>query len=103
MPVPDSGNFDSNNRYSLFALSTAGNKAPVSLWADPTTHALVVNASVSLSKDNIPASALTQAVAVQIVDGSGNQITTFGGGTQYAENNTTSPATGNLSLGRFLT
>lgn len=39
--MPDSGNFDVNNRYSLFALSNAGNKAPVSLWADPTTHQLL--------------------------------------------------------------
>lgn len=40
-------------------------------------------------------------LATMIVDGSGNQITSFGGGTQYAELITTSPATGTLSLGRY--
>jgi hypothetical protein len=39
--------------------------------------------------------------AVAIVDGSGNQITSFGGGTQYAENSTTDPATGTASLMRY--
>lgn len=38
---------------------------------------------------------------VAIVDGSGTQITSFGGGTQYAELTTTSPGTGTLSLGRY--
>jgi len=42
------------------------------------------------------------AGAVAIVDGSGNQITSFGGGTQYAELNTTNPATGTLAMGRYL-
>lgn len=41
------------------------------------------------------------AFRTEIVDGSGNQITSFGGGTQYAENATTSPATGTLMLGRY--
>lgn len=41
------------------------------------------------------------AGAVAIVDGSGNQITSFGGGTQYAEGNTTDPATGTVALGRY--
>lgn len=93
--------YDVNNKPSLIAVSTGDGSTPVELWADPTTHALVVNASVSLSKDPIPASGLTQAVAVQIVDGSGNQIASFGGGTQYAELSTTSPGTGTLSLGRY--
>lgn len=43
-----------------------------------------------------------QAVDVAIMDGSGNQITSFGGGTQYAELNTTNPATGTVALGRYL-
>lgn len=38
---------------------------------------------------------------VALVDGSGSQITSFGGGTQYAEGATTSPATGTLSIGRY--
>lgn len=39
----DSGNFDKNNRYGLFVSSNADGKTPVSLWADPITHALVVS------------------------------------------------------------
>lgn len=65
------GNFDDNNRYSLFALSNSDGKTPVSLWADPSTHLLQVS-------------------------GSGG-----GGGTQYQELATTTPATGTLLLGRY--
>lgn len=77
--------FDVNNIHTLTGVSSSDGSTPVELWADPSTHALVVGASVTLSKDNIPATSLTQAVAVQIVDGSGNQITSFGGGTQYTD------------------
>lgn len=44
-----------------------------------------------------------QAVDVAIMDASGNQITSFGGGTQYAELSTTAPATGTVALGRYQT
>lgn len=77
--------FDVNNIHTLTGVSSSDGSTPVELWADPSTHALVVGASVTLAKDNIPASSLTQAVAVQIVDGSGNQISSFGGGTQYTD------------------
>lgn len=77
--------FDVNNIHTLTGVSSSDGSTPVELWADPSTHALVVGASVTLSKDNIPATSLTQAVAVQIVDGSGNQISSFGGGTQYTD------------------
>ena len=86
--MTDRASSDVNLKYTIMAVSSADGKTPVNLWADPSTHALVVNASVSLSIQNIPASALTQALAVQIVDGSGNQITTFGGGTQYTDGGT---------------
>lgn len=46
---------------------------------------LDVNASASLAGDALPISGATEAVGVAIVDGSGNQITSFGGGTQYTE------------------
>lgn len=39
--------------------------------------------------------------AVAIVDTSGNQIASFGGGTQYTEGVTTSPVTGTAALGRI--
>ncbi len=59
----------------------------VELYADPTTHRLLVDATTSLATQAIPAAGLTQASAVQIVDGSGNQITSFGGGIQYTDAN----------------
>lgn len=43
------------------------------------------------------------AASVAIVDGAGNQITTFGGGTQYAEGTVVSPATGTAMLARAAT
>ena len=67
--MTDRASSDVNLKYTIMAVSSADGKTPVNLWADPSTHALVVNASVSLSIQNIPASALTQALAVQIVDG----------------------------------
>lgn len=39
-----------------------------------------------------------KALDVAIVDGSGNQITTFGGGTQYAEGDTADPITGTAAM-----
>lgn len=60
-----------------------------------------VNATASLAGSPIPITGATSAVGVAIVDGSGNQITSFGGGTQYAELVTTAPGTGTLSLGRY--
>lgn len=42
-------------------------------------------------------------LTVGIVDASGNQISSFGGGTQYVEGVTTSPGTGTIALGRYNT
>lgn len=47
--------------------------------------ALNVNATASLAGTALPISGATTAVGVAIVDGSGNQITSFGGGTQYVD------------------
>lgn len=41
--------FTTNNNPTLVAVSNVDNEAPVYLWADPNTHALLVSASVSLS------------------------------------------------------
>lgn len=59
---------------------------------------LDVNASASLAGDAIPATGATTAVSVQIVDGSGNQIASFGGGTQYTEGATDATITGTAML-----
>lgn len=63
-----------------------------------TNHALDVNASVSISGSPIPVSGATTAIATAIVDGSGNQITSFGGGTQYADGVVRGTATGTLAM-----
>lgn len=80
--------FNTNNVPSLFALSSSDGTTPVYLWADPVTHGLIFSGSVSIAKDPIPASGLTSAISVQVLDGSGNQITSFGGGTQYTDGGT---------------
>jgi len=55
------------------------------------------------SSTTVPAAGATSALAVQIVDGSGNQITSFGGGTQYTDQATFTNATniGNQVMGAY--
>lgn len=53
--------------------------------ATVTGGKLDVNATASLAGTALPISGATEAVGVAIVDGSGNQVTSFGGGTQYTE------------------
>lgn len=53
--------------------------------ATVTGGKLDVNATASLAGTNLPISGATSAVGVAIVDSSGNQISSFGGGTQYTE------------------
>ena len=53
--------------------------------ATVTGGKLDVNATASLAGQAIPSVGATTAVTTQLVDGSGNQITSFGGGTQYTE------------------
>ncbi len=76
---------DVNNVDTLLATSNDGQFTPVAVYADPTTHALLITGSLTIGGSAIPASGATTAVTVQIVDGSGNQITSFGGGTQYTD------------------
>lgn len=47
MAAPDRAVFDSNQVPSLLAASSSDGTTPVSLQADPTTHALVVQATIS--------------------------------------------------------
>lgn len=74
-----------NSREVIGAISTITGKQE---YLTSTNGALNVNASISISGSPIPATGLTTALAVQIVDGSGNQITSFGGGTQYTDGGT---------------
>lgn len=81
-----------NSREVIGAISTITSKQE---YLKSTNGALNVSGSFNLSGQAIPASGLTTAVAVQIVDGSGNQISSFGGGTQYNDNDSVPPiATG---------
>lgn len=70
----------SNFRGGLTAQSTITGKQEYL-----TSTGGILNSGATLSGSPIPASGLTTAAAVQIVDGSGNQITSFGGGTQYID------------------
>lgn len=79
--------FTTNNNPTLVAVSNADGETPVYLYADPATHGLILAATLTGSA--IPATGLTTAAAVQIVDASGNQITSFGGGTQYTQGGAT--------------
>lgn len=65
---------------------------------------LILLNSISGSPLVVTGKSLTnsQPMHVAIVDGAGSQITSFGGGTQYAEGTTTTPGTGTLSLGRYM-
>jgi hypothetical protein len=47
-----------------------------------------------------PSGANHELIDIGIYDGSGNQITSFGGGTQYAEGTTQATATGTVALGK---
>jgi len=66
--------------------------------ATVTGGKLDVNATTSLAGQAIPAAGATTAVTTQIVDGSGNQITSFGGGTQYADGVARGTATGTVAM-----
>lgn len=73
---------DPNYRRSILALdSVANNGTALTLTGVKLTNA--------------------QPLHTAIVDGNGTQITSFGGGTQYAEGATTSPGTGTLAMGRY--
>lgn len=88
---------DDNRKATLLAASNAGTGVPVELWADPTTHRLLVTATLT-GGSSIPVSGATTATVVAIVDGSGNQITSFGGGTQYTEGDTDTTITGTAMM-----
>lgn len=66
--------------------------------ATVTGGKLDVNATATLSGQAIPSAGATTAVTTQIVDGSGNQITSFGGGTQYADGAVRGTATGTVAM-----
>lgn len=89
-------NVGPNQNPVLYARNSAGGTAT---YVTATNNKLDVNATASLAGSSIPATGLSTAVAVQIVDGSGNQITSFGGGTQYTNGSAQATPTGTVALG----
>lgn len=85
-----------NQREALSTVSTITGKQE---YLSSTNKFLNVNATASLAGSPIPISGATSAVGVAIVDGSGNQITSFGGGTQYANGAAQATPTGTVALG----
>lgn len=59
---------------------------------------LDVNATASLAGTTLPIASAATAVGVAIVDSSGNQISSFGGGTQYTEGDVDSSITGTAMM-----
>lgn len=89
-------------RVTLDATNTT---APVSLASLPALAAgsnLVGSVKISDGTNTASVASLTNAKAldVAIVDGSGNQITSFGGGTQYADGATQATPTGTIALAK---
>lgn len=105
--------FGVNRAPLLSGLDSATGNIEVPIAVNSTTGAVLTSSSggSTVLTDGVTTSIkatvadLTNSnpLAVEIVDGTGNQITSFGGGTQYAEGATTSPATGTVALGRYLT
>jgi hypothetical protein len=97
--------FDANNNLNvnLAAGSISGGNAA----AGPTGSAVPASADyigVNISGDLVGVTGFSltnsKAAAIAIVDGSGNQITSFGGGTQYSDGTTQATPTGTVSLGK---
>lgn len=89
-------NVSQNNTPILYAKNSVGGLAT---YVTATNNKLDVNATASLAGTALPISGATTAVGVAIVDGSGNQITSFGGGTQYANGSAQATPTGTVALG----
>lgn len=75
--------FGANHAPLLTGVSSIDGQTPVPVAVDPATGQLLTSASVSISGSTIPITGATTAIVTAIVDSSGNQISTFGGGTQY--------------------
>lgn len=75
--------FTSNNNPTLVAVSNADGETPVYLWADPSTHGLVVDATVTATVDTTGLATDTNqtngAQKTQIVDAGGEAVTVTGG------------------------
>jgi hypothetical protein len=68
----------------------------------PATAANAWPAKITDGTNTVTVASLTnsKALAVEIVDGTGTQITSFGGGTQFADGATSATPTGTVALGK---
>lgn len=80
-------------------LATKSTITGQSEYLTSTNGFLNTNATVSISGSTIPIAGATTAIVTAIVDGSGNQITSFGGGTQYVNGASQATPTGTVALG----
>lgn len=95
--MPPAGtNMSPNHRENISTLSTITHKSE---YLSSTNGFLNTNSTATIAGSTLPISGATTAVGVAIVDGSGNQITSFGGGTQYLNGSTQATPTGTLALG----
>lgn len=104
---------DVNRVPTLIGVSNSGLTTAVPVAVDPSTHRLLVQATVGAGTSYIGKVRLTDGtndstlrsltnakpLDVSIVDGAGDQITSFGGGTQYATGAAQATPVGTVSLG----
>lgn len=94
--MPDRARFDVNNKPSLIAVSNQDGITPVSLWADPATHGLVISANISGAdgaivdgangsiKATVKSYTNANPLTVRLSDTNGDYVSA-GAGTQYTE------------------
>lgn len=89
---------------SVDVITIQGAASMTALKVDGSATTQPVSGSVKLTDgtNNVTVAALTnsKALAVEIVDGSGTQITSFGGGTQIADGSTSATPTGTVAMGK---
>lgn len=102
---------DTNNVEALLAESNVGDGSLVPVYADPTTHGLIVSATISTVGIATSTKQSDGSQKTQIVDASGNVIASTsnalnvavisggGGGTQYVTGASQATPTGTVALG----
>jgi hypothetical protein len=95
-----------SNGYLLVNLAagsiSGGNLAASTTGSGVPPYADYLGVKISGNLAGVSGLSLTNAtpVTVAIVDGNGNQITSFGGGTQYSDGTTQTTPTGTVALGK---
>lgn len=79
---------DENRITTMLGVDSATFTIPTEVAVNPSTHQMLVDAAMSISGDPLPILGATTAIATAIVDSSGNQISSFGGGVEYQNGDT---------------